>query len=187
MKIFLVITFLISFGAFAEEMEKSEPAEKGQSAEKSEPTQDETQAKDLYKKYPEIEKVINNAPAVEGAPDVKCPAECQSSQMTCTRNAGPEKRDECRNSYSSCMSNCGGFTEGMDMESLNSPSELLKDVELPENLKSAAVKEGQGQGDFSGFNASSGASSEKQGVSAPKSAAPKSINMDDAFGGGASK
>lgn len=177
MKIFLVLVLFFSFAIYSQEIEEKKEAE-------AEPTQDEAQAKDLYKKYPEIEKVINNAPSVEGAPDVKCPAECQSSQMTCTRNAGPEKRDECRVSYSSCMSNCGGLVEGMDMESLNHPGDMLKDVRLPQNLKNAAVKEGQGQGEFKGFNNSGETKSANQGGMVPDAQAPKSQNMDDIFGGG---
>lgn len=176
MKIFLVLVLFFSFSINSQESEEKVEEVTG-------PTQDETQANDLYKKYPEIEKVVNNAPVIEGAPDVKCPAECQSSQMTCTRGAGPEKRDECKAGYSNCMSNCGGFMDGMDMESLNNPGEMLKDVQLPENLKNAAIKQGQGQGEFTGFNNSGQA----QAGSAPEVEAPKSQNMDDVFGGGASK
>lgn len=127
------------------------------------PSNPTTSESDL-KKYPAAQSEVNGI-TDEGA---KCQVNCQSSQMSCYQGANAQKRDECRNSYNTCLKGCPGDPTIQTVDMTN-PTSIITDLNVDPNIVNAVIT---GKVPTANGNSAQGA------VPPPP---PTSGNLEDAF------
>lgn len=133
-----------------------------------------------------INEVLNNPQFQEG----KCPAKCQSDQMDCYNKADASKRDQCTNTFNTCVANCDGeIGKIVNPETLSNPSTILNSLNMDPKLIKQVVNAQEGK-EVTPINPSS-AGAETNATTTPASnpaispvGAPPpatSTNLEDAF------